>query len=423
MTRWLYLCNDLGIPLDGSKGASTHVRAITRALCTIGRDVAVLAARGRLPADHPARQIESAAGDAARTIDAALRKWLTGNGAVPALAGEIAQMRYDAELSRLLEADELEIEADVVLERLSLFASAGLAFARRRGLPFLVEMNAPLSREAARYRDAGMEQLARQIERHTLTGADAVITVSEELRQYTIAQMGLSPQRVHTVPNGVDLGLFGRRHDRAAARAEAGVPANALVYGFVGSLKAWHGVETLLDAFRHVRNAHRHAHLLIIGNGRMSDYYRAKAVELGVDQSTTFFGAAAHETVARLLSGADIAVAPYLPQDTFYFSPLKLYEYMAAGLCVVASRAGQIAEVIDCGKNGLLFTPGRSGELAEVLIYAGTDAALRARLSAAARRCVAGRGWEHVAEKITGIAESVAQRPAAPVEDDAYAAA
>lgn len=404
MTQWLYLCNDLGIPLDGTKGASEHVRAITRALCSNGAQVSVLAARGRLPEGHPAAQIDHCLGRNARELGDIVRRWLESNDAQSGMASEIAQMSYDAALSDALDQETLSPEADVVVERLSLFSSAGMRFAHKRGIPYLVEMNSPMAQEAANYRDAGLQALAQAIEHKTLQAADYVMTVSSDLRDHAIQTAGLDPDRVVTVPNGVELGLFDQTYDKSLARAEAGVPPNALVFGFVGSLKVWHGVEVLLEAFMHIRRELPTAHLLIVGDGRRLSYYRALVSSSTLDGHVTFFGGTDHPTVARLLAGVDVALAPYLPQSTFYFSPLKLYEYMASGLCIIASRAGQIAEVIDDGHNGLLVASGDCEGLVEAMLRVGHDVGLRARLGDRARKSVANCGWDNTAQQVIDLA-------------------
>lgn len=404
MTQWLYLCSDLGIPMDGTKGASEHVRAITRALCSNGAQVSVLAARGQLPQGHPAAQIGHRLGLDARGFGDIMRRWLESNGTATGMATELAQMAYDASLCDALEQETISPRADVVVERLSLFSTAGREFAGRRGVPYLVEMNSPMAQEAATYRDAGLQTLARDIERQTLQAADYVMAVSSDLRNYAIQSAGLDPDRVVTVPNGVELGLFDQTYDRALARAEAGVPPEALVFGFVGSLKVWHGVEVLLEAFMHLRRELPAAHLLIVGDGRRLSYYRALVSSSSLDGHVTFFGGTDHPTVARLLAGVDVALAPYLPQSTFYFSPLKLYEYMASGLCVIASRAGQIAEVIDDGHNGLLVPSGECDGLVQAMLRVGRDAGLRARLGEMARKTVAHCGWDNTAQQVFDLA-------------------
>ncbi|MFO0974151.1 MAG: glycosyltransferase family 4 protein [Phycisphaerae bacterium] len=417
MTPWLYVCNDLGIPLDGTKGASEHVRAITRALADTGVALSVVAARGRLPDDHPARQIETGFGRAARESAELLRVWAEAGGAGGGLGSDVGQMLYDARLAAGLAAGEPDAgAARVVVERLSLFCTAARRWARSRGAAYLVEMNAPMAEESARFRDSGLRSLALEVERQTLLAADRVMTVSAPLRDHVIESVGVSPERVVVVPNGVQRELFARAPERAAARAEAGVPGEALVIGFVGSLKVWHGVELLLVAFAAARRELPGAHLLVVGEGKLLEHYRARAAGLGLARHVTFFGGAEHARVPRLLAAMDLAVAPYLPLESFYFSPLKLYEYLAAGLPVVASRLGQITEVITDGREGLLVTPGDAGELAAALSRLGRDPLLRRQMGGVARPVGLRRGWEDVAAEIRALADEAVRAPIAAQE-------
>jgi glycosyltransferase involved in cell wall biosynthesis len=101
----------------------------------------------------------------------------------------------------------------------------------------------------------------------------------------------------------------------------------------------------------------------------------------------------------------DAAVAPYAPTESFYFSPLKVFEYMAAGLPVAASRIGQIGEVIRDGVNGLLLPPGDPEALAAALERLCRDRALRMRLGQAARAtALKEHTWDAVAGKILRLA-------------------
>lgn len=402
--KWLYLSNDLGIPLDGTKGASEHIRAITRALSLNGVDVTVLGPRGELPPDHPALHITPPDGPEARTIGDQLRRWLESVEANPGLASEISQMLYDARLVESMNRHSFIPPVDVVVERLSLFATAGRRIARSQGAAYLIEMNAPLAQEAATYRQAGLQELALDLEARNLREADLVMTVSDALREYVMERFNVPAQRVVTVANGVELELFRAMHDPEMSRRAAGVPQNAVVFGFVGTLRPWHGVDVLMEAFAKVRASMPNAHLLIVGDGRKVDRYRARAGELQIVDATTFYGSAQHQEIPSLLAAMDVAMAPYLPQQTFYFSPLKIYEYMAAGRCVIASRAGQIAEAISHDRNGLLVNPGDINDLARAMLKAGQSPALRSRLGEQARLSATSRSWTEVAKSIIDLA-------------------
>lgn len=97
----------------------------------------------------------------------------------------------------------------------------------------------------------------------------------------------------------------------------------------------------------------------------------------------------------------DAAVAPYPDYPDFYFSPLKIYEYMAAGLPVVASRIGQVAELIQDGTNGLLYQPGDAVALSAALNRLRCEPMLRSSLGRAARETVLhDHTWEAVAKRI-----------------------
>jgi len=102
----------------------------------------------------------------------------------------------------------------------------------------------------------------------------------------------------------------------------------------------------------------------------------------------------------------DVAVAPFVDVPGFYFSPIKMFEYMAAGLCVAASRLGQLAEVIEDGVNGLLCDPDDPESLYRTLRKAQTDPELRRRLGSAARETVEARyTWTHTARALTQVIE------------------
>jgi glycosyltransferase involved in cell wall biosynthesis len=158
-------------------------------------------------------------------------------------------------------------------------------------------------------------------------------------------------------------------------------------------------VDILLTAFGRLLVDDPRARLLIVGTGPSEQTLRETAARMGVEESVIFTGAVPHERVPRLLRAMDVAAAPFKPMDNFYFSPIKLFEYMAAGLCVVASRLGQIQEVIEEGRNGLLCTPDDVESLVAALEEARRSAEFRRRLGAAALETVRRRyTWGHAAD-------------------------
>jgi glycosyltransferase involved in cell wall biosynthesis len=142
---------------------------------------------------------------------------------------------------------------------------------------------------------------------------------------------------------------------------------------------------------------------LVIGNGPVREDIERLAATLGVD--ARFTGAVPPDAVPGLLDDADAAAAPY-PADVAgqddYFSPLKVYEYMAAGLPIIASAVGQIPSILEHGRTGILVPPGQPAAVAGALILLAADPALRERLGTSARADAEQRfSWDGVLTRIT----------------------
>jgi glycosyltransferase involved in cell wall biosynthesis len=132
-------------------------------------------------------------------------------------------------------------------------------------------------------------------------------------------------------------------------------------------------------------------------------------IELGLREQAVFTGTLPHEDVPAVIRQFDIALAPYPALDhAFYFSPLKLFEYMACGVPVVAANCGQIADVIRDGETGLLHAPGDLDALAAACDRLLDSAKLRFALGqSAAAHIRAGYTWTHNARRVTELAESL----------------
>ena len=275
-------------------------------------------------------------------------------------------------------------EFDLVYERYSLFGVAGLTLARQRGIPYVLEVrwraNAPLVEEQKIHRSLVLEPLAKAIEKYLFSNADLIIAVSQGVKDY-VASVAPDSQ-VTILPNGVDISpyVFAHRNDDTREKTGGG---NFRV-GFVGSMKPWHGVELLLEAF-HGLPPDDGDRLVFVGEGPMTESIIQTSDQLGLRNRVTLTGAIDHDLIPDTLMALDVLVAPCPQIVDFYFSPIKIFEYMASGRPIVASSVGQVAEMLEHEKNALLVPPGDAAALTQALLRLKSDPELGARLAQAAQ--------------------------------------
>lgn len=405
--RIAYVCADFGIPVFGMKGASIHLRELTAALGSLGHDVLILTPRaeGQPPADFTAA-VEPFTLEPA---DEGLYEVLVRDAAAgPSAAREIRALLYAGALRHRGIEVLRAFGPDVVVERYSLLGRAGIDLAEALGVPLVLEVNAPLVDEQAEHRGLAFAATARTVERQVLRSADHVVTVSTVLGQWLIEQ-GVDPDRIAVLPNGVDIERLeaGSRH-RAAVRAKLGVTEEPLI-GFVGSLRPWHDVSALIEAVARLRRDGTSAKLVVIGEGPHRVRLAEQARRAGLD--VVFTGAIPHEQVPAHLAALDVAVAPYAPSDRFYFSPLKLVEYLAARLPVVAADIGDLRHCVRAGETGWLYPPGDVDALARAIETAVSDEPAVRRVARAGREHVrAEHSWRSNAGRIVELAQAASGR-------------
>ena len=370
-----YVTTDPGIPPFGTKGASIHVQSVLRELLAMGHRVTLFSPCLTIPpmAEFADVRLHPLPG-APRGDDADAR-------AAWALA------LNDTVAAALSNAGPV----DFVYERHALFAHGAMEFAARAGIPSALEVNAPLIVEQTRHRQMVRQPDAEASAHRAFGAARLVAAVSSAVADYA-RDLGAAPARTEIIPNGVDAARF----------AGCTTPDGPFTAGFVGTLKPWHDTATLVEAFALLRRGHvADARLLIVGDGPQRPVIAARLDALGLSDAAHLTGAVQPDAVPGWLARMHVATAPYRGDQPFYFSPLKLYEYMAAGLPVVASDVGDLARVLDAGRLGAIVPPDDPAALAAALAGMTRHPAAASAMGARARaEVLAHHGWDRIVARI-----------------------
>ena len=273
------------------------------------------------------------------------------------------------------------------------YESHGYAPEVAAALPDLVSTASP---------PAPAAKLARLTRRESFVWrhADGYVTITNGLASTHNARFGARP-RVAVVPDGAHLAALGTGHTAGTRPADPLAPCTV---AYAGHLYAWKGVDVLLAAISHVPDV---LGLVIGGHEAEPDLARlqALAARLGVEGRVTFTGHLPPSAIPAQLAQADILALPNPPSaiSTHATSPLKLFEYMAAGKAIVASNLPAIREILTHDVNAVLVTPGDADALAAGICRLADDGALRAGLGQAARTAVAEYSWDRRAERLEAL--------------------
>ena len=259
--------------------------------------------------------------------------------------------------------NELRHQVDWVYERFAPFQALGQPF-KRHGMPWVLETHAPLFYEAKTERKTtALSGLAQRLEVQAYRNCDALVCVTDALREIIVHAAEIPAEKVIVVPNGVDTQRFHPDHH---------IPNrlfSAFTVGFVGRLYAWHALDLLLESIADLRSEGVEIALTVVGDGLMRAEWEAKATTLGIGEAVKFVGQIPWAEVPAYIAGFDVGYTGQvqLQVGKMYHSPLKLYEYMAMAKPIVASAFEDAQRTIEEGETGFLFEPGNKDDLKRAL--------------------------------------------------------
>jgi glycosyltransferase involved in cell wall biosynthesis len=291
-------------------------------------------------------------------------------------------------------------------ERLATFQAMGRLL-QLTGATWVLESNGILFLEASEERKSLVfTRLARRLEVAAYRRCDAIVCVSEPLKQAIAEHAQVPNDKIAVVPNGVDVEAFiWPRPPRQDIHGE-------LVIGFIGHLYHWQGIEHLLEAVAVLRKDGRDLRLQIGGDGPDRKSMESRASDLGLEGAVQFHGRIAPSEVPEFLTTFDVGYAGHrATRRGMYFSPLKLYEYMAAGLPVLATAWDDARAATGNGRLGFLFEADDARSLEQALLRAWNERQGLELLGALAREEVAlHHSWQARAAQIIELARSNPRR-------------
>jgi len=381
---------------EASVGAAVHVKEFAAAMKALGHELKVY--HLNLWHEGSASRPASLWQKMRTALKAKLRRYVGQINQV------LANVRYVVRERKILMSEKPEI----LLIRYNMLNFSAPVIAKLMDIPVVLEVNSPMAFERKNLvKDMLFLPLLPQlIERLNLKLADAIIVVSKHLKDYFVRR-GVPASKITVIPNGVDVERFSPKVSGARVRAMLGL-GERIVLGFVGSFHYWHGLENLLKLIEHTLDRRRHIAYLLVGDGPLKKSVDEFVAQKKLEQFVILPGYVPHQEIPEHVAAMDIVLAPYPKMDFFYFSPLKIFEYMAAGKPVIASRVGQIAEIIHNEENGFLYAPENLDELMNKTAVLIQNANERKRIGEAARRTIVEHyTWQYNAEMIAAIMSRV----------------
>jgi glycosyltransferase involved in cell wall biosynthesis len=320
---------------------------------------------------------------------------------VPRFAYELMELGYSLIAYRRLRRAVREFKPDCLYERYNLFLPAGVWIKKNFGLPMLLEVNAPVYEERAKYDGISLKRLAAWSQRYAWRGADIVLPVTEVLASMVLAA-GVPKERIAVVPNGINPERFGNSSlPTEVAKAKLGL-GDRLVLGFTGFVREWHGLDRVVDLVADRADQNSRLHLLVVGDGPARESLQARARERGIVDRVTLTGVIDRDRVPDYVAAFDIALQPSVVP---YASPLKLFEYLAMGRAIVAPASPNIREVLTDGENAVLFDPNQLDGMVRAIDRTCRDRELRLRVADGAKRTIGARKltWDNNARRVVEL--------------------
>ena len=410
-----HLFQESGIRFCEPQAAQLHIYHTIHGLQRAGHEVTLVALQGRQALCTKDLQVFK--NDMLQSSHIGQLRW-SGTALFKRFEGAIRRLQAALGLPylalfdsyRMAEAGSINLKGfDLIHERFNLLALGGVWASRTLGIPLVLEVNADLLAQRAfkGVPERGLRRLfAVWSTRMCFNAAAKIICISTGLKDHLSSTWNIEDGKLVVLPCAADVDAFGHTLNTEVVRRGLRL-TNEPVVIWVGGFYPWHDLELLLNSFTVVLQRQPNAKLVLVGDGQTRPAVERMVQKNGLQQSVILTGAIAHTDVPDMVSIADVAVVPSAPVPASRGgtgTPLKLFEYMAAGKAIVATALNEAAEVIQDGQNGLLVGAGDVNGFAEAMLTLIRNPMERDRLGQNARRQAEERyTWDEYTRRLEEI--------------------
>jgi glycosyltransferase involved in cell wall biosynthesis len=410
-----HLYQESGIRFYEPQAAQLHIYYTMRGLQQAGHEVTLLALQGRqvlytkdLQVFKSDKRLASQDGQLGLSGTALFKRFESGIRRLQTIFHFPYLALFDS--YRMAEAGYINLKGyHLIHERFNLLALGGAWASRKLGIPFVLEVNADLleQRKFKGIPERGLRRLfAIWATRICFRNAAQIICISPRLKEHLNTKWNIEESKLTVLPIAADVAAFKPNYNSETVRKSLGLTTEPVVM-WVGGFYPWHDVSLLLESFALILQRRPDARLVLVGDGQTRSSVVDIVTKDGLRHAVIMTGAIAHSQVPEMLSIADVAVVPSAQVTTSLGgtgTPLKLFEYMAAGKAIVATAQNQAAEVIQDGHNGLLVEAGDVNKFAEAILTLLNDPVERVRLGQNARQqAIELYSWEQYTRKLEEI--------------------
>jgi glycosyltransferase involved in cell wall biosynthesis len=353
----LYFSPHPNLNLSSPAGYGTHMRGTINAMRELGHEVIVCIAGG---------EKEGSNGGVVKSS-----KW---KKYIPNLIKQTLKdyllLRLNTRHTQQLQNLITQHQPDLVYERSYYLMNAGVLVAKKMDIKHFLEVNAPFIQEKIEMEGPSLLlHTAKKIEQQKADKTDRLIVVSSALKNHFVAQFGIDQDKIKVCPNGInsqDWIVDDKQTNKL--QKELRLETTDYVIGFVGSILPHHGIHDLIHAFEKSKQAHWK--LLIVGDGETMPTLKNAVAKLNIADQVIFTGNVPFEHVKNYMALFSVGV---MPASNWYGSPVKIFEYGAVGIPVIAPNNEPVNDVMQNGKQGLLINNAKELEKALTQLQKNDD--------------------------------------------------